>query len=176
MLSIVVFFSFAPFVSVLFCSRLRCVFLLARVRVPHALCFYPFSRAALLPLRPHPHPRPVPTSLLPNRQLPTERTPNTSTQSILAGLTPVLGAFPALRTLDLSPTAVDGVGRGNALEEAALCTTWARACPALRCVVFPSGAVWRRRGGGEDGEGQGQGHGGEVWVPEAAAGVVWTRY
>ena len=99
-----------------------------------------------------------------------------ATQSILAGLTPVLGAFPALRTLDLSPTAVDGVGRGNALEEAALCTTWARACPALRCVVFPSGAVWRRRGGGEDGEGQGQGHGGEVWVPEAAAGVVWTRY
>ena len=154
-----------------FCLFSACV---CEVRVPHASCFYPFSRAALLPL--HPHPRPVPTTLLPNRQLPSERTPNTSTQSILAGLTPVLGAFPALRTLDLSPTAVDGVGRGNALEEAALCTTWARACPALRCVVFPSGAVWRRRGGGEDEEGQGQGHGGEVWVPEAAAGVVWTRY
>ena len=42
-----------------------------------------------------------PCSPTANRQLPTERTPNTSTQSILAGLTPVLGAFPALRTLEL---------------------------------------------------------------------------
>ena len=152
-----------------FCLFSACV---CEVRVPHASCFTP-SRALLCSrcVRIRARSR-RPCSPTANRQLPTERTPNTSIQSILAGLTPVLGAFPALRTLDLSPTAVDGVGRGNALEEAALCTTWARACPALRCVVFPSGAVWRRRGGGEDG----QGHGGEVWVPEAAAGVVWTRY
>ena len=78
----------------------------------------------------------------------------------------MLGAFPALRQLDLSPTSVDGVGRGNALEESALCTTWARACPALRHVVFPSRAEWRRGGGAPD-----------VWVADAGAGAtVWTRH
>ncbi|KAI0630677.1 hypothetical protein C8Q77DRAFT_1160225 [Trametes polyzona] len=91
--------------------------------------------------------------------------------SLLAGLSPVLGAFPALHQLDLSPTAVDGIARGNALEESALCTTWARACPALRSVVFPSRTEWRRAGDGAA----------DVWVvcPGAGAGVaatVWTRY
>ncbi|PIL25297.1 hypothetical protein GSI_13186 [Ganoderma sinense ZZ0214-1] len=86
--------------------------------------------------------------------------------SLLAGLSPVLGAFPSLQQLDLSPTSVDGVGRGNALEESALCTTWARACPALRHVVFPSRAEWRRGGGAPD-----------VWVADAGAGAtVWTRH
>ncbi|KAI1788133.1 hypothetical protein LXA43DRAFT_895133 [Ganoderma leucocontextum] len=88
--------------------------------------------------------------------------------SLLAGLSSVLGAFPALRQLDLSPTSVDGVGRGNALEESALCTTWARACPALRHVVFPSRAEWRR-----------EPHSGasDVWVADPGAGAtVWTRY
>ena len=77
-------------------------------------------------------------------------------------MSPVLGAFPALHQLDLSPTPLDGVGRGNALEESALCTTWARACPALRHVVFPSKTEWRRDPGAD------------IWV--AAAGAVWTRY
>ncbi|TBU30461.1 hypothetical protein BD311DRAFT_787103 [Dichomitus squalens] len=87
--------------------------------------------------------------------------------SLLAGLSPVLGAFPALRQLDLSPTSVDGVGRGNALEESALCTTWARACPALRHVVFPSKAEWRRDARAPD-----------LWVVAPADGpaAVWTRY
>ena len=49
-----------------------------------------------------------------------------------------------------------------ALEENALCTTWARACPALRHVVFPSKTEWRRDPGAD------------IWV--AAAGAVWTRY
>ncbi|OSD04703.1 hypothetical protein PYCCODRAFT_60439 [Trametes coccinea BRFM310] len=85
--------------------------------------------------------------------------------SLLAGLSPVLGAFPALRQLDLSPTAVDGIAKGNALEESALCTTWARACPALRSVVFPSRTEWRRDGLAD------------VWVAEAGAQQpVWTRY
>ncbi|KAH9926243.1 uncharacterized protein BXZ73DRAFT_49470 [Epithele typhae] len=85
--------------------------------------------------------------------------------SLLAGLTHVLGAFPALAQLDLSPTAVDGVGRGNALEESALCTTWARACPALRAVVFPSRTEWRRAAPDD------------VWVAAAGgAPAVWTRY
>ncbi|KAI0793755.1 hypothetical protein C8Q74DRAFT_1314740 [Fomes fomentarius] len=83
--------------------------------------------------------------------------------SLLAGLSPVLGAFPALHQLDLSPTSVDGVGRGNALEESALCTTWARACPALRHVVFPSKTEWRRDGAAD------------IWVADAGA-TVWTRY
>ena len=79
----------------------------------------------------------------------------------------MLGAFPALHQLDLSPTSVDGVGRGNALEESALCTTWARACPALRHVVFPSKAEWRRDASASD-----------LWVVAAAGGgpTVWTRY
>ncbi|KAI9062589.1 hypothetical protein FKP32DRAFT_1652488 [Trametes sanguinea] len=87
-----------------------------------------------------------------------------SLQSLLAGLSPVLGAFPALRQLDLSPTAVDGIAKGNALEESALCTTWARACPALRSVVFPSRTEWRRDSLAD------------VWVAEAGAAPVWTRY
>ncbi|EMD38796.1 hypothetical protein CERSUDRAFT_112533 [Gelatoporia subvermispora B] len=62
--------------------------------------------------------------------------------SLLAGLTPVLGAFPALHQLDLSPTSVDGIGPGNALEESSLCTTWARGCPSLRQVIFPSQTKW----------------------------------
>ncbi|KAL1945162.1 hypothetical protein VTO73DRAFT_2782 [Trametes versicolor] len=84
--------------------------------------------------------------------------------SLLAGLSPVLGAFPGLHQLDLSPTSVDGVARGNALEESSLCTTWARACPALRSVVFPSRTEWRREGA-ED-----------VWVAAPGAATVWTRY
>ena len=76
----------------------------------------------------------------------------------------MLGAFPALRQLDLSPTSVDGVGRGNALEESALCTTWARACPALRRVVFPSKTEWRRDPGAP-----------ELWLATAGT-AVWTRY
>ena len=75
----------------------------------------------------------------------------------------MLGAFPALAQLDLSATSVDGVGRGNALEESALCTTWARACPALRHVVFPSRTEWRRDGAAD------------IWVADAGA-TVWTRY
>ncbi|KAI0642329.1 hypothetical protein C8Q79DRAFT_246742 [Trametes meyenii] len=86
--------------------------------------------------------------------------------SLLAGLSTVLGAFPALHTLDLSPTPVDGIARGNALEESALCTTWARACPALRSVVFPSHTEWRRDGIAD------------IWVAATGAGAttVWTRY
>ncbi|KAH9852174.1 hypothetical protein C2E23DRAFT_731637 [Lenzites betulinus] len=84
--------------------------------------------------------------------------------SLLAGLSPVLGAFLALHTLDLSPTSVDGIARGNALEERALCTTWARACPALRAVVFPSRTEWRREPGAD------------VWVADDAGAAVWTRY
>ncbi|KAI0664348.1 hypothetical protein C8Q70DRAFT_231268 [Cubamyces menziesii] len=84
--------------------------------------------------------------------------------SLLAGLSPVLGAFPALRQLDLSPTSVDGIARGNALEESALCTTWARACPALRIVIFPSRTEWRRDGAAD------------IWVADAASAAVWTRY
>ncbi|KAI0369850.1 hypothetical protein BV20DRAFT_979967 [Pilatotrama ljubarskyi] len=86
--------------------------------------------------------------------------------SLLAGLSPVLGAFAALHQLDLSPTPVDGIARGNALEESALCTTWARACPALRSVVFPSRTEWRRAGDGAA----------DIWVADAAAPTVWTRY
>ncbi|OCH87797.1 hypothetical protein OBBRIDRAFT_805793 [Obba rivulosa] len=62
--------------------------------------------------------------------------------SLLAGLTPVLGAFSELHQLDLSPTSVDGIGPGNALEESSLCTTWARGCPSLRQVIFPSKTEW----------------------------------
>ncbi|PCH44145.1 hypothetical protein WOLCODRAFT_104654 [Wolfiporia cocos MD-104 SS10] len=62
--------------------------------------------------------------------------------SILAGLTPVLGAFPELYQLDLSPTSVSNMGLGNALEESSLCTTWARSCTSLRQVVFPSRTEW----------------------------------
>ncbi|OBZ66848.1 hypothetical protein A0H81_13125 [Grifola frondosa] len=63
-------------------------------------------------------------------------------QSLLAGLTPVLGAFAALRELDLSPTSIDGIGPGNALEEQTLCATWGRGCPSLHQVIFPSKTEW----------------------------------
>jgi len=62
--------------------------------------------------------------------------------SILAGLTSVLGAFPELHQLDLSPTNIDSIGPGNASEEALLCITWARGCPSLRHIIFPSGVEW----------------------------------
>ena len=95
----------------------------------------------------------------------------------------MLGAFPALRQLDLSPTSVDGVGRGNALEESALCTTWARACPALRRVVFPSRSEWACTGADLDlgiglggGGGGGAGVGVGAWVCVAGGQAVWTRY
>ncbi|KAH9919573.1 hypothetical protein B0H21DRAFT_827386 [Amylocystis lapponica] len=58
-------------------------------------------------------------------------------KSMLAGLTPVLGAFPELHQLDLSPTVVDQIAQDNAL-----CTTWARSCVRLRHVVFPSKTEW----------------------------------
>ncbi|OSX63883.1 hypothetical protein POSPLADRAFT_1054515 [Postia placenta MAD-698-R-SB12] len=64
--------------------------------------------------------------------------------SILAGLTPVLGAFPRLSTLDLSSTPVSNMGLGSSLEEFQLCTTWARSCPSLRNVIFPSKTEWTR--------------------------------
>ncbi|CCM04183.1 uncharacterized protein FIBRA_06345 [Fibroporia radiculosa] len=63
--------------------------------------------------------------------------------SILAGLTPVIGAFPALYQLDLSASPVSNSGSGSSLEETALCTTWGRSCPSLRSVVFPSKTEWR---------------------------------
>ena len=69
-----------------------------------------------------------------------------------------------MRQIDLSPTSVDGVSRGNALEENSLCTTWARACPTLHNVVFPSKTEWRRD------------EGTDVWVAETGATAVWTRY
>ncbi|CAL1715477.1 unnamed protein product [Somion occarium] len=62
--------------------------------------------------------------------------------SLLAGLTSVLGAFPELYQLDLSPTNIDAISPGNAAEEAQLCTTWARGCPSLRHIVFPSKIEW----------------------------------
>ncbi|KZT07422.1 uncharacterized protein LAESUDRAFT_724891 [Laetiporus sulphureus 93-53] len=62
--------------------------------------------------------------------------------SILAGLTPVLGAFSQLYQLDLSPTPVSNMGLGNSLEESSLCTTWARSCTSLRQVIFPSKTEW----------------------------------
>ncbi|KAL4252164.1 F-box domain-containing protein [Abortiporus biennis] len=62
--------------------------------------------------------------------------------SLLAGLTSVLNAFPELYQLDLSPTPVDRIGEGNALEELQLCTTWARGCPSLRHIIFPSRTEW----------------------------------
>ncbi|EPQ56727.1 hypothetical protein GLOTRDRAFT_121077 [Gloeophyllum trabeum ATCC 11539] len=60
--------------------------------------------------------------------------------ALLAALTPVLGAFPLLIELDLSPT--DVVGRAQPAEEHSLCATYARACPALARVVFPSKMEW----------------------------------
>ncbi|GBE83687.1 hypothetical protein SCP_0507430 [Sparassis crispa] len=83
--------------------------------------------------------------------------------SILAGLTPVLGAFPLLRQLDLSPTSViEGVGSSNALEESTLCTTWARSCTALRHIIFPSHTEWTLAPE-------------QVWVPHAQVPARYTK-
>ncbi|TFK52004.1 hypothetical protein OE88DRAFT_1735008 [Heliocybe sulcata] len=68
-------------------------------------------------------------------------------QALLAALTPVLSSFALLTELDLSPT--DVPGRAQPAEEHSLCATYARACPSLIRVVFPSGAEWWR--GGVDG-------------------------
>ena len=38
-------------------------------------------------------------------------------QTLLVGLSSVLGAFPALQQLDLSPTTLDAVGAGNASDD-----------------------------------------------------------
>ncbi|KDQ50699.1 hypothetical protein JAAARDRAFT_199694 [Jaapia argillacea MUCL 33604] len=62
--------------------------------------------------------------------------------ALLAGLTPVLTAFPSLLELDLSPTAIDGISRANPSDELSLCSTWARACPVLKTVIFPSKVEW----------------------------------
>ena len=63
---------------------------------------------------------------------------------MLVGLTSVLGAFPELRQLDLSPTNLDGVGQGNAHDERSLCAAWAHDCPTLAHVIFPSKTEWVR--------------------------------
>ncbi|KAI0339449.1 hypothetical protein BDW22DRAFT_597363 [Trametopsis cervina] len=62
--------------------------------------------------------------------------------SLLVGLTSVLGAFPELYQLDLSPTTLDGVGAGNVSDEYTLCSSWSRGCPSLRHIIFPSGTEW----------------------------------
>jgi hypothetical protein len=74
---------------------------------------------------------------------------------MLAPLANVLSLLPNLVFLDLSPTGVDGFGRadpqsagGHDTEEHALCAEWARACPSLRRVIFPSQSEWVR--GGDD--------------------------
>ncbi|EIM86449.1 uncharacterized protein STEHIDRAFT_31125, partial [Stereum hirsutum FP-91666 SS1] len=54
---------------------------------------------------------------------------------LLTALTTVLSFFPELAKLDLSPTA----------SEERLCRDWARVCPGLREVVFPSKNEWRLR-------------------------------
>ncbi|KAI0690320.1 hypothetical protein BC835DRAFT_1307954 [Cytidiella melzeri] len=64
--------------------------------------------------------------------------------SLLVGLTSVLGAFPELYQLDLSPTALDGVAAGNASDERTLCASWSRGCPSLLQIIFPSGIEWAR--------------------------------
>ncbi|PPQ85660.1 hypothetical protein CVT24_012829 [Panaeolus cyanescens] len=61
---------------------------------------------------------------------------------MLTGLSSVLTAFPLLTNLDLSPTGVAGVGRGNSGEERSLCEEWFRACPTLNRVIFPSQSEW----------------------------------
>ncbi|KIP07052.1 hypothetical protein PHLGIDRAFT_30161 [Phlebiopsis gigantea 11061_1 CR5-6] len=65
--------------------------------------------------------------------------------SLLVGLTSVLGAFPALAQLDLSPTTLDSVSTSNTADERTLCASWAGGCPTLRHIIFPSGTEWRRR-------------------------------
>ncbi|KAI0076577.1 hypothetical protein K474DRAFT_1662784 [Panus rudis PR-1116 ss-1] len=76
--------------------------------------------------------------------------------SLLAGLTSVLGAFPTLHQLDLSPTNIDAIGPENASEEARLCTTWAGGCPSLRHIIFPSKTEWILSGEGST----------SAWVPQ----------
>ncbi|KAF9266778.1 hypothetical protein L218DRAFT_955891 [Marasmius fiardii PR-910] len=71
---------------------------------------------------------------------------------LLAGLASVLGAFPNLTQLDLSPTSVAGVLQSDYDQEVGLCREWARACPSLRTVTFPSHTEWVL---GSDG----------VWIP-----------
>ncbi|KAG7093521.1 hypothetical protein E1B28_007195 [Marasmius oreades] len=71
---------------------------------------------------------------------------------LLAGLASVLGAFPNLTQLDLSPTSVAGVLQSDYDQEIGLCREWSRACPSLRKVTFPSHTEWVL---GSDG----------VWVP-----------
>ncbi|KAH9931809.1 uncharacterized protein B0H18DRAFT_1116070 [Fomitopsis serialis] len=66
-------------------------------------------------------------------------------QSILAGLCPVLAAFPVLRLLDLSATPALNDGLGSSLEEVNLCQMWGRSCPSLRAIVFPSKTEWASR-------------------------------
>ena len=75
------------------------------------------------------------------------------------------GLLDTIQTgLQLCPLRLQVPNLSIALEESSLCTTWARACPALRSIVFPSGTAWRR----EDGA--------DVWVADAGAATVWTRY
>ncbi|KAF8892130.1 hypothetical protein BD779DRAFT_1411832, partial [Infundibulicybe gibba] len=58
---------------------------------------------------------------------------------ILAALSPVLGMFFQLVHLDLSPTES---GHADPADEHSLCREWARACPSLRKIVFPSQSEW----------------------------------
>ncbi|KAG6873518.1 hypothetical protein C0995_014786 [Termitomyces sp. Mi166 len=67
---------------------------------------------------------------------------------LLAGLSSVLSALRLLEVLDLSPTAVDGVGRPDPKEELVLVNEWGRASPLLRRVIFPSETEWVRQEGG----------------------------
>ncbi|KAH8103852.1 hypothetical protein BXZ70DRAFT_668224 [Cristinia sonorae] len=62
--------------------------------------------------------------------------------SLLVGLVHVLGRFPELHQLDLSPTNIDSIGPGNASEESQLCTMWHQGCPSLRHITFPSKVEW----------------------------------
>ncbi|PFH51021.1 hypothetical protein AMATHDRAFT_59955 [Amanita thiersii Skay4041] len=73
---------------------------------------------------------------------------------ILTGLSPVLSSFTHLSWLDLSPTdisshyaspATTGARRPDTDQdevEHSLCREWARVCPALRRVTFPSRNEW----------------------------------
>ncbi|PAV19575.1 hypothetical protein PNOK_0450900 [Pyrrhoderma noxium] len=72
---------------------------------------------------------------------------------LLSALTHLLGSFPSLQVLDLSPTVVDGKVpiHKNAREEHTLCSAWAGVLPSLRWVRFPSGIVWIK-GEEQDGE------------------------
>lgn len=65
---------------------------------------------------------------------------------LLSALTHLLGSFPVLRAIDLSPTSVDGIVPiyKNAREEYTLCSTWASVVPSLKWVRFPSGTIWKK--------------------------------